>query len=121
MVIFATFAGYIAAGVPGALVITAGMFLPAFAFSLLFFERLEALVENPRLHRMLDGVAAAVVGIIAATLFQLGEAAWQRINSPLLASPLFALALLAAFRLIGAWVAPVILLAGGAAGWQLFG
>lgn len=121
LVIFATFAGYIAAGVPGALVITAGMFLPAFAFSLLFFERLEALVENPRLHRTLDGVAAAVVGIIAATLVQLGEAAWPRMESPLLAIPLFGFALLAAFRLKGAWVAPAILAAGGAAGWLAFG
>lgn len=121
LVIFATFAGYVAAGVPGALAITAGMFLPAFAFSLLFFERLEALVENPRLHRTLDGVAAAVVGIIAATLLQLGEAAWQRIENPLFAIPIFAAALLVAFRLKGAWVAPAILAAGGAAGWLALG
>ncbi len=117
LVIFATFAGFVAAGVPGALAITAGMFLPAFAFSLVFFERLEAVIENPRLHRTLDGVAAAVVGIIAATLVQLGMAAWERLPDPLPAIPLFMLALLAAFRLKGAWTAPAILAAGGAAGW----
>ncbi len=121
LVIFATFAGYIAAGVPGALAITLGMFLPAFAFSLLFFERLEAVVENQRLHRTLDGVAAAVVGIIAATLLQLGAAAWLRIDTPVPAIVLFALALVAAFKLKGAWVTPAILATGGTAGWLMLG
>lgn len=121
LVIFATFAGYVAGGVPGALAITLGMFLPAFAFSLLFFERLEAVVENQRLHRTLDGVAAAVVGIIAATLLQLGAAAWLRIDTPVPAIVLFALALVAAFKLKGAWVTPAIIATGGAAGWLMLG
>lgn len=116
LVIFATFAGYIAGGFPGALAITAGMFLPAFAFSLVFFERLEAVVEHPRLHRTLDGVAAAAVGVIAATLVQLGLSAWERLAAPLLAVPIFALAALAAWRLKGAWVTPAIVAAGAATG-----
>ncbi|MFC3100303.1 chromate efflux transporter [Altererythrobacter lauratis] len=124
LVIFATFAGFMAAGVPGALAITAGMFLPAFAFSMIFFERLEALVDNARLHRTLDGIAAAVVGIIAATLLQLGAAVLARLpggESDLIwAAPVFALALLAAFLVKGGWVAPAILAAGGAAGWLVF-
>jgi chromate transporter len=124
LVIFATFSGYIVAGLPGALAITAGMFLPAFAFSLVFFERLEAVVENPRLHRVLDGVAAAVIGIIATTLLQLGWAAWQRLGestaAPWLGGLIFVAALVAAFRLKGPWVAPAILAAGGAAGWLVF-
>lgn len=120
LVIFATFAGYIAGGVPGALAITVGMFLPAFAFSLIFFERLESVIENPRLHRTLDGVAAAVVGIIAATLVQLGETVLSRLPDPLLAAPVFLLALVAAFQLKGGWVAPTIIVGGGAAGWLAF-
>lgn len=121
LVIFATFAGYVAAGPLGALAITAGMFLPAFAFSMVFFERLEAVVENPRLHRTLDGVAAAVVGIIAATLAQLALATWGRIETPLLTLPIFIAAALAAWKLKGAWVAPAILATAGAAGWMLLG
>lgn len=116
LVIFATFAGYIAGGFPGALAITLGMFLPAFAFSMIFYERLEAVVEHPRLHRALDGVAAAAVGIIAATLVQLALAAAGRLDRPLLALPIFVLAALAAWRIKGKWVTPAIVATGAAAG-----
>ncbi len=116
LVIFATFVGYIAGGFPGALAITAGMFLPAFAFSMVFFERLEHVVDHPRLQRTLDGVAAAAVGIIAATLVQLGLAAFERLDNPWIALPIFALAALAAWRIKGKWVTPVIVAAGAAAG-----
>jgi chromate transporter len=116
LVIFATFVGYVAGGFPGALAITAGMFLPAFAFSMIFFERLEAVVEHSRLHRTLDGVAAAAVGVIAATLVQLALAAADRLDRPLLALPIFALAALAAWRIKGKWVTPAIVAAGAAAG-----
>ena len=116
LVIFATFVGYVAGGLGGALAITAGMFLPAFAFSLIFFERLEAIVENPALHRVLAGVAAAVVGIIAATFFQLAGAAGARSSAPEVAVVLFAVALAATWRVKGAWVTPAILTCGGLVG-----
>ena len=121
LVIFATFVGYVAGGLAGALAITAGMFLPAFAFSMIFFERLEQMVERPQLHRTLDGVAAAAVGVIAATLVQLGLSAWERLETLLLALPLFALAALAAWRLKGAWVTPTIVAAGAAVGALMLG
>ncbi|SOB86593.1 chromate transporter [Sphingomonas guangdongensis] len=114
LVIFATFTGYVAGGPVGALAITAGMFLPAFAFSLLFFERLEAVVENPALHRLLAVVAAAVVGIIAATLFELAAATAPRVTQPPVGLVLFAVGLVAAWRLKGLWV-PILLIALGAA------
>ena len=119
LVIFATFVGYIVGGLGGALAITAGMFLPAFAFSLIFFERLEAVVENPALHRLLAGVAAAVVDIIAATFVQLGEATVTRISAPLLAALIFTLALVAVWRIKGAWVTPAIIAAAALCGWLL--
>ena len=117
LVIFATFVGYVVGGLGGALAITAGMFLPAFAFSLIFFERLEAVVENPALHRLLAGVAAAVVGIIAATFVQLGEATAARVTAPLVAILLFAAALAIVWRIKGAWVTPAIVVAAAFAGW----
>lgn len=117
LVIFATFAGYVAGGPLGAVAITFGMFLPAFAFSMIFFERLEAVIDNPRLHRLLDGVAAAAVGIIAATLVQLALAVWPRIETPIPAVAIFAAALGAAFWLKKPWTAPAIIAAAGVAGW----
>jgi chromate transporter len=117
LVIFATFVGYVAGGVGGALAITAGMFLPAFAFSMILFERLEALVENPALHRLLAGVAAAVVGIIAATFFQLAQAIVERMSSAPVALALFAIALIVVWRLKGAWVTPAVLIGGALVGW----
>jgi chromate transporter len=119
LVIFATFVGYVAGGLAGALAITAGMFLPAFAFSMIFFERLEAVVENPALHRLLTGVAAAVVGVIAATLIQLGAATADRISQLPVALLIFAGALAAVLFLKGKWVSPLLVLAGGVAGWAL--
>ncbi len=119
LVIFATFAGYVAAGPTGALAITAGMFLPAFAFSLIFFERLEAIVEAPALRRALAGVAAAAVGIIAATTVQLGTALAPRLAQPLLGLAILVLATVAAWRLKGGWVTPAILAAAAVAGMLL--
>ncbi|HET6523250.1 chromate efflux transporter [Sphingopyxis sp.] len=117
LVIFATFVGYVAGGPGGALAITAGMFLPAFAFSLILFERLEAIVENPALHRLLAGVAAAVVGIIAATFVQLGQAVGARVAEPLFALLLFAAALAVVWRFKAVWVAPAVVAGGAVAGW----
>jgi chromate transporter len=119
LVIFATFVGYVVGGPGGALAITVGMFLPAFAFSLILFERLETVVEAPALHRPLAGVAAAVVGIIAGTFVQLGQATAGRIASPLFAILLFAIALAVAWRVRGAWVTPAIVAGGALSGWLI--
>jgi chromate transporter len=75
LVIFVTFVGFVIGGLPGALVMTAGMFLPAFGFSLIFYERLEAVADSLRLQNFLQGVAAAVVGLIAVTIVDLTNAA----------------------------------------------
>ncbi|WP_159982410.1 MULTISPECIES: chromate efflux transporter [unclassified Novosphingobium] len=120
LVIFATFVGYVASGTAGALAITAGMFLPAFAFSLILFEKLEALVENPAFHRVLEGIAATVVGIIAATFLQLGHAAAGRIPGHVIPIFLFGAAVLVAWRIKGAWATPAIIAGGAIVGWGVF-
>ena len=119
LVIFATFAGYVAGGFSGAIAITVGMFLPAFAFSMIFFERLEAVVEHPALHRVLAGVAAAVVGVIAATLVQLGWSTAERASGFVAPVLIFAVALGLVWKLKGKFVIPALVLAGGVAGWLL--
>jgi chromate transporter len=93
LIIFSTFVGYYAGGPVGALAMTVGIFLPAFAFSLLFYDRLEQVIENERLNRVLEGVAAGVVGFIVATTVQLATALAGRVPSLPLASLIFAGAL----------------------------
>ncbi|MBN8845354.1 MAG: chromate efflux transporter [Sphingomonadales bacterium] len=119
LVIFATFAGYVAGGWEGAVAITVGMFLPAFAFSMIFFERLEAIAEHPALHRLLAGVAAAVVGVIAATLIQLGWSTAGRASSLAPLILLFGAALTIAWQAKGKLVTPALVIGGGIAGWLL--
>jgi chromate transporter len=74
LIIFGTFVGYVAGGLPGALAMTLGIFLPAFAITLVGHSALERLVENRALHDVLDGITAGVVGIIAATTVYLFRA-----------------------------------------------
>jgi chromate transporter len=66
LIIFSTFVGYLAGGMVGALVITLGIFIPAFVFPIFLHRQLVTVAENPRLHQFLLGVAAGVVGLIAA-------------------------------------------------------
>jgi chromate transporter len=74
LIIFATFVGYIAGALAGALAMTFGIFLPAFAITLVGHETLERVVQNHALHDVLDGVTAGVVGLIAATTVHLFRA-----------------------------------------------
>jgi chromate transporter len=112
LVMFTAFVGYLGAGLPGALAMATGMFVPAFAFTLIGHEFMERLVDTPQLHAALDGVTATVVGIVAATALQLALAT---LGSPLRIA-IFALALLAAFRLKGRWATAAIVLSAGLVG-----
>jgi chromate transporter len=75
LIIFATFVGYVGGGPAGALALTTGIFLPAFAFPLLAHAPLERLVMRPALHAFLIGVTACVVGLIAVSAIVLARAA----------------------------------------------
>jgi chromate transporter len=66
LIIFSTFVGYVAGGLAGGLVMTLGIFLPAFVFPIFFHRQLVAVAQNVRLHPFLLGVAAGVIGLIAA-------------------------------------------------------
>jgi chromate transporter len=116
LVIFATFVGWVSGGPAGALAITAGMFLPAFAFSLLFYERLEAVIEQERLQLFLSGVAAGVVGLIVVTAADLARAGAVRTPSLAVSAIVFVVALVIAYRWKSKLATPAVLAMGAAAG-----
>jgi len=71
MIIFSTFVGYLAGGLTGGLTMTFGIFLPAFIFPIFFHRWLVAVAENPRIRPFLLGVAAGVIGLIAAVTIEI--------------------------------------------------
>ena len=120
LIIFATFVGYLAGGFGGALAITAGIFLPAFAMTLLFYDRLERVIEDERLHRLLAGVAAAVVGFIAVTAFQIGASVARSLPSVPAGIAIFVAALAAIYGWRSRLAIPLVIFGSGLAGLLAF-
>jgi chromate transporter len=71
----ATFVGYILLGVPGAVVATVAIFLPAFVFVALIGPIADRIRDRPVTAALLDGVNAAALGLMAAVSVQLGASA----------------------------------------------
>jgi chromate transporter len=69
--LFTTFVGYIAGGIPGALIATFFVFLPSFVFVLAGAHYIEKVRANRALQAFLAGVSAAVVGVIAVVSLDL--------------------------------------------------
>src|SRR5213595_1310645 len=69
--LFTTFVGYIAGGIPGAALATFFVFLPSFVFVLGGVHYIEKVRENRGLQAFLAGVSAAVVGVIAVVSLDL--------------------------------------------------
>jgi chromate transporter len=113
LVIFGTFVGYVGGGLAGALVLTAGIFLPAFAFTLVAHQHLERLVMRPAVHTFLTGVTAAVIGLITVAAIVLARAAlidgWT--------GAIAAVVLLLLFRSHAKLAIMAAVIGGGFAGW----
>ena len=106
----ATFVGYLVGGLPGALVATLGIFLPAFVFVPLIHPLAVRLRRSPLLAAFLRGVNIAALALMAGVLAQLGRAALVDPLTILLA--VVALATLLRFTFNSAW----LILAGGMIG-----
>ncbi|MBZ0285744.1 MAG: chromate efflux transporter [Anaerolineae bacterium] len=112
LVIFGTFVGYLGGGLAGAVAVTLGIFLPAFAFTLLGHNLMERLIANTALHSFLDGVTAGVVGLIAATTLGLLRVAitdWP-------ALVIFTIGLVILFRWKSKLNVPIVVIGAAAAG-----
>lgn len=71
----ATFIGYFLGGVPGALLATAGIFIPSFLLVALTYRHIPRLRKSKFLGALMDGVNAASLGLMALVTFQLAREA----------------------------------------------
>lgn len=113
LVIFATFVGYVGGGPWGAVAMTAGVFLPAFAFTLLGHDAMERWVHRPRVAEFLAGVTAAVVGLIAGTTLALLMGSIRDVNGALV----FLVALGLLFWSKARLLVPAVILGAAVYGW----
>ncbi len=90
LIIFSTFVGYLAGGLAGGLAMTLGVFLPAFVLPIFFHRGLVRIAENPRIRPFLLGVAAAVIGLIAAVTVDILDASIVDVPTAILAAAAFA-------------------------------
>lgn len=108
----ATFLGYLMAGIPGAVVATVGIFLPALVLVGVAHPFLSRIRANEGLSAVVDGLNAAAVGLIGMSAVLLARDA---LFSDGALDPLaLALGLVAFGALLSARVGPMPLLLGGA-------
>lgn len=109
----ATFVGFLLGGHGGALVATAGIFLPAFVFVALSGPLVPKLRRSKLAGAFLDGVNVASLALMAVVTVQLARAAIYDRTTLVLA--VTAAVLLLRFRVNSAW----LVLAGALVGWFL--
>ena len=98
----ATFIGYLLAGVPGALIATAGIFLPSFIFVAASAPLLPRLRKSALAGTFLDGVIIASLALMASVTYSLGRDAIIDLPTALLA--LGSAVLLVRFRVNSLWL-----------------
>ena len=98
----ATFIGYILGGVPGAVIATVGIFLPAFVFVAISNPLLPRIRQSLWAGALLDGVNVASLGLMAAVTVVLAQAAL--IDPVTIMVALVALALLIRYKLNSMWL-----------------
>ena len=116
LIIFSTFVGYFGGGFWGAVVMTIGVYLPAFCFPLLLHRQLDAMIKNVPLRHFLEGVTAGVVGLIAVTTLRLAIPAVPGVAAAMIG----VVALITLYSWNSRIAVPVVVLAAGLAGAWIF-
>jgi chromate transporter len=106
----ATFIGYVLGGLPGAMVATLGIFLPAFALAAVMGPFVPQLRRSKPLGAFLDGVNVAALALMGSVTLQFASPALT--NGPTIALFLASVAILSTLRINAAW----LVLAGGLLG-----
>jgi len=110
--LFTTFVGYLASGLPGAVLATFFVFVPSFVFVLAGVHYIEQVRDNRYIQAFLAGVSAAVVGVIAVVSLDLIPQAlvdWPTITIAIVAFALIAFMNLdVAFIAIGAMAGGIV-------------
>ena len=109
----ATFIGYLLGGIPGAIVATVGIFLPAFVFVAISAPLVPRLRQSKVAAAFLDGVNAATVALMLFVTWQLARTAL--VDVPTAAIAAISAVILLRFDINSAW-----LIAAGAAAGLLF-
>jgi chromate transporter len=109
----ATFVGYITGGFSGALLATAGIFLPSFVFVAIVFPLIPKLKGSASARTFLNGINAATMGLMAAVSWQLARGAIVDIFTALEA--VIAFFILLRYQINAAW----LILGGVAAGFVM--
>jgi chromate transporter len=106
----ATFIGYLLAGIPGAVVATLGIFLPAFVFVALSGSLIPRIRKSRIAGAALDGVNAGSLALMAVATWQLASAAIVDVPTVLIA--VGAVLGMFVFRLNFVWIVAAAALAG---------
>ena len=115
--LFTTFVGYLAGGIPGAIIATFFVFLPSFIFIILGARYIEQVRNNRFVQAFLAGVSAAVVGVILVVSLDLIPGALIDIPSIIIA--ILAFLVITYFKIDVARVAISAILIGiGYAAWR---
>ena len=107
--------GFLAGNFSGAFLITAGIFLPAFSFTLIGHKQLEHLIENKTFRGTLDSICAAVIGMFIVTALQIFS---YTVTTPTQAL-IFASAFVGFYLWKWHWNVPVIIISCGVLGYFL--
>lgn len=106
----ATFIGYLLGGVPGAVLATLGIFLPAFIFVVITNPYIPRLRQSRWAGALLDGVNVASLGLMAGVTLQLGQA--SLIDPLTIVMMILAVVVLVRYKINATW----LVLAGAAVG-----
>jgi chromate transporter len=98
----ATFIGFLLGGMPGALLATLGIFLPAFIFVAIANPLIPRIRHSAGVSSLLDGVNVASLGLMAAVTWQLGRA--SIIDLPTVLMAFISLGLLIRFKINSTWL-----------------